>query len=162
MSDAGDPVGAETGGGRPTTSLNAARHGSHPGAVEVYLQVRYVLWAAVDSSRQITSAAQTRDRPGSSPAKAPDKKMAPSRSPTPRGGLAWYSETKTKLHLFLGARRGRHPLGQFNSPIVPEAVDEMRGSWRLGIDVKGPVHAHRFRHFRRLMTDKDGGSGSPA
>ena len=96
---------------------------SHPGAVEVYLQVRYVLWAAVDSSRQITSAAQTRDRPGSSPAKAPDKKMAPSRSPTPRGGLAWYSETKTKLHLFLGARRGRHPLGQFNSPIVPEAVD---------------------------------------
>jgi hypothetical protein len=31
-SDAGDPVGAETGGGRPTTSLNAAL-ASHPGAV---------------------------------------------------------------------------------------------------------------------------------
>jgi hypothetical protein len=30
MSDAGDPVGAETGGGRPTTSLNAARHGIAP------------------------------------------------------------------------------------------------------------------------------------
>ena len=29
-SDAGDPVGAETGGGRPTTSLNAARHGIAP------------------------------------------------------------------------------------------------------------------------------------
>ena len=97
---------------------------SHPGAVEVYLQVRYVLWAAVDSSRQITSAAQTRDRSGSSPAKAPDKKMAPSRSPTPRGGLAWYRETKTKLRLLLGARRGRHPLGQFNSPIVPEAAED--------------------------------------
>jgi hypothetical protein len=41
--------------------------------VTVYLQLRYVLWAAVDSSRQITSAAQTRDRPGSSPAKTPEK-----------------------------------------------------------------------------------------
>jgi hypothetical protein len=30
MSDSGDPVGAETGGGRPTTSLNAARHGIAP------------------------------------------------------------------------------------------------------------------------------------
>jgi hypothetical protein len=29
-SDAGDPSGAETGGGRPTTSLNAARHGIAP------------------------------------------------------------------------------------------------------------------------------------
>jgi hypothetical protein len=37
--------------------------------------------------------------------------MAPSRSPTPSGGLAWYSETKTKLRLSLGARRGQHPLG---------------------------------------------------
>jgi hypothetical protein len=64
--------------------------------------------------------------------------MAPSRSPTPRGGLAWYSETKTKLHLFLGARRGRHPLGQFNSPIVPEAVDgkpRSRGPPRPGGEV---------------------------
>ena len=94
---------------------------SHPGAVEVYLQVRYVLWAAVDSSRQITSAAQTRDRARIEPGEGARQKDGA--EPKPRGGLAWYSETKTKLHLFLGARRGRHPLGQFNSPIVPEAVD---------------------------------------
>ena len=62
--------------------------------------------------------------PGLRAAKTRDKKMAPSRSPTPRGGLAWYSETKTKLRLLLGARRGRHPLGQFNSPIVPEAAED--------------------------------------
>ena len=75
-------------------------------------------------ARSAVSSAWFPALPGSSPAKTPDKKMAPSRSPTPRGGLAWYRETKTKLRLLLGARRGRHPLGQFNSPIVPEAAED--------------------------------------
>ena len=56
-----------------------------------------------------------------------------------RRRISLVPETKTKLHLFLGARRGRHPLGQFNSPIVPEAVDGKprgRGPPRPGGEVR--------------------------
>jgi hypothetical protein len=70
----------------------------------VISSVRFsVKWAAVDSSRQITSAAQTRDR------------QVPSISQTPSGSLVQGDKDR--------ARRGQHPQGQFNSPIVPEAVN---------------------------------------
>jgi hypothetical protein len=63
-------------------------------------------------------------------------KKAPSPTPMREGGLAWFRETKTKPRLFLGARRGLHPLGSLIAPSCPETV---LGHWPAG----GPEDLNR-------------------
>jgi hypothetical protein len=74
----------------------------------------------------------------------------------PEGGLAWFRETKTKPRLFLGARRGLHPLGSLIAPSCPETV---LGHWPAGaqrILIGGSLLPAQARAFQAQEGDPPG------